>query len=61
MNGTTQDTTANAAVPSSLLTPVWVTTQNMQATVVADGAVKVSDLYISSLASACTSAGIKTP
>jgi D-xylose transport system substrate-binding protein len=61
VNGTTQDSSSNSAVPSSLLAPVWVTAQNMQATVVADGAVKVSDLCISSLASACAAAGIKTP
>ncbi|HET7721528.1 MAG TPA: substrate-binding domain-containing protein, partial [Acidimicrobiales bacterium] len=61
VNGTTQDSSSNTAVPSSLLAPVWVTAQNMQATVVADGAVKVSDLCISSLASACAAAGIKTP
>jgi D-xylose transport system substrate-binding protein len=63
VNGTTQDPApssgGNSNVPSTLLTPVWVTTQNMQSTVVADGAVKVSDLCITSLASACTAAGIK--
>jgi hypothetical protein len=31
----------------------------MQATVVNDGAVKVSELCITSLASACTAAGVK--
>jgi D-xylose transport system substrate-binding protein len=59
VNGTTQDPSNNSNVPSTLLTPIWVTTQNMQSTVVADGAVKVSDLCITSLASACTAAGIK--
>jgi D-xylose transport system substrate-binding protein len=59
VNGTTQDPSNNSNVPSALLTPVWVTSQNMQSTVVADGAVKVSDLCITSLAGACTSAGIK--
>jgi D-xylose transport system substrate-binding protein len=59
VNGQTQDPGANNAnVPSVLLTPVWVTTQNLQSTVVKDGAVKVSDLCISSLASACSSAGV---
>lgn len=61
VNGSTQDPSSNSSVPSSLLTPVWVTAANMQSTVVADGAVKVSDLCISSLASACATAGIKTP
>jgi D-xylose transport system substrate-binding protein len=59
VNGSTQDPGNNSAVPSTLLTPVWVTGQNMQATVVTDGAVKVSDLCITSLAAACTSAGVK--
>ena len=58
VTGTTQDTTANAAVPSVLLTPEWVTTQNMESTVVKDGAIKASDLCISALASACQAAGI---
>jgi hypothetical protein len=31
----------------------------MQSTVVKDGAVKVSDLCITSLAAACTAAGVK--
>jgi D-xylose transport system substrate-binding protein len=58
VNGTTQDTTANASVPSILLTPVWVTSQNMESTVVKDGFRKASDICISAIASACTSAGI---
>src|SRR5262249_4110884 len=33
VNGTTKDTTASADVPSILLTPTWVTTQNMASTV----------------------------
>ncbi|HEX3541542.1 MAG TPA: substrate-binding domain-containing protein [Acidimicrobiales bacterium] len=57
-NGTTKDATANADVPSVLLTPVWVTTANMESTVVKDGAVKVSDLCITAVASACSAAGI---
>jgi D-xylose transport system substrate-binding protein len=58
VNGTTQDSTANASVPSVLLTPLWVTSANMQSTVVKDGAAKASDLCIAALASACTAAGI---
>ncbi|NKQ51823.1 substrate-binding domain-containing protein [Amycolatopsis sp. K13G38] len=58
VNGKTHDDTANGDVPSSLLTPTWVTTQNMAATVVKDAAVKVSDLCVSDLASACQQAGI---
>jgi D-xylose transport system substrate-binding protein len=58
VNGTTQDTTANASVPSVLLTPVWVTSANMESTVVKDGFRKASDICISAIASACTAAGI---
>jgi D-xylose transport system substrate-binding protein len=57
-NGTTQDTSSKSAVPSVLVTPTWVTTVNMKSTVVADGAVKASDLCIAAVASACTAAGI---
>jgi D-xylose transport system substrate-binding protein len=59
VNATTQDTSSNTAVPSSLLTPLWVTTDNMAATVVKDVGVKVSDLCITALAAACTAANIK--
>jgi D-xylose transport system substrate-binding protein len=59
LNGTTKDSTANTDVPSVLLTPLWVTTDNMAATVVKDGAVKVSDLCVSEVATVCTAAGIK--
>ena len=58
LNGTTQDSTANASVPSVLLTPVWVTTTNMESTVVKDGAVKTADLCVAAVAAACTAAGI---
>jgi len=58
VNGTTQDTASNSAVPSVLVTPTWVKTDNMKATVVADGAVKVPDLCIAAVASACSAAGI---
>jgi D-xylose transport system substrate-binding protein len=46
-------------VDSVLLTPTWVTTTNMASTVVADDAVNTTNLCISSLASACSAAGIK--
>jgi D-xylose transport system substrate-binding protein len=58
INGTTQDTTSNTAIQSSLLTPVWVTTANMAATVVKDAAVKISDLCVTATQAACTAAGI---
>ena len=59
INGTTADTDAKTDVPSILLTPTWVTADNMAATVVKDAAVKVSELCITAVASACTAAGIK--
>jgi len=59
VNGTTQDSSNNTAVPSSLLTPVWVTTDNMATTVVKDGAVSKTNLCITALAAACSAAGIK--
>ncbi|MDQ1459148.1 MAG: D-xylose transport system substrate-binding protein [Actinomycetota bacterium] len=59
VNGTTKDTTSNTEVPSSLLTPVWVTTDNMAATVVKDAAVSKTNLCVTALAAACAAAGIK--
>jgi D-xylose transport system substrate-binding protein len=58
VNGSTQDTKANAAVPSVLLTPKWVTTENMNSTVIADQFVKASQLCVGQYAAACKSAGI---
>jgi len=59
VNGSTMDTTAKVAVPSVLLVPKWVTTANMNATVVADNFVPASQLCAGSYASDCTAAGIK--
>jgi D-xylose transport system substrate-binding protein len=58
VNGKTHDDQANTDVASSLLTPVWVTSQNMAATVVKDQAVKVADLCVTAVRAACTAAGI---
>jgi D-xylose transport system substrate-binding protein len=58
VNGKTQDSTASTSIPSVLLTPLWVTTANMQSTVIKDGAAKSSQLCIAAVASACTTAGI---
>jgi D-xylose transport system substrate-binding protein len=57
-NGTTKDTTANSDVPSVLLTPTWVTTQNMASTVIKDGWVKASQICVGAAAAGCTAAGI---
>src|SRR6202034_4622366 len=44
VNGQTPDTTSNVQVPSVLLKPEWVTTANMNATVIADKFVPASQL-----------------
>ena len=46
-------------VPSVLLTPISVNTQNMGATVVKDKFVSASDLCAGSFAASCTAAGIQ--
>ena len=51
LNATTKDTQTNTNVASIYLTPLWVTSANMAATVVKDGAVKASDLCIPAVAS----------
>src|SRR5215475_14193025 len=58
VNGATQDTKANVAVPSVLLAPKWVTTSNMASTVVADKFVTVAQLCIGQYAQLCKTAGI---
>jgi|BEDMetMinimDraft_2_1075160.scaffolds.fasta_scaffold03860_3 D-xylose transport system substrate-binding protein len=58
VNGTTEDTVEHVAVPSVLLTPIWVTPQNMNSTIVADKFVPVSQLCSGSYASDCAAAGI---
>jgi D-xylose transport system substrate-binding protein len=55
-NGTTADGSNN--VPSVLLTPTWVTKDNMASTVVKDKAVNGTDLCVSAVAAACAAAGI---
>ena len=59
VNGTTHDDDADTEVGSSLLTPVWVTADNMADTVGADGAVDPDELCIAELADACAAAGIQ--
>jgi D-xylose transport system substrate-binding protein len=58
VNGTVKDTQANADVPSVLAVPIWVTTENMASTVVADKWVPVDQLCAGKMADACTAAGI---
>ena len=58
VNGTTEDTTSHTQVPSVLLTPEWVTPANMNATIVKDNFVPVSQLCSGSYAADCKAAGI---
>ena len=58
VNGSVMDTKENVAVPSVLGTPQWVTTTNMQSTVIADNFVKASQLCVGQFAAACKAAGI---
>jgi D-xylose transport system substrate-binding protein len=60
LNGTTTDPT-NAATtePAVLLTPYWVNAANMEATVIKDKFVSVTDLCTAVGASVCTAAGIQ--
>jgi len=58
VNGSTQDTKSNVAVPSVLLTPKWVTTANMASTVVADKFVTVAQLCVGQYVALCKTAGI---
>ncbi len=60
VNGTTEDTTASVSVPSVLETPEWVTTKNMNATIIKDNFVPASQLCAGSYAADCTAAGISS-
>ena len=57
-NGSTKDTTAGVDVPSVLLTPQWVTSSNMNATVIADNFVPASQLCTAKYKAECKAAGI---
>jgi D-xylose transport system substrate-binding protein len=58
INGTTNDSQQKADVPSVLLTPIWVTPSNMEATVVKDKFVDAAKLCGGNMAKACKAAGI---
>jgi D-xylose transport system substrate-binding protein len=60
VNGTTKPPSgvSGSEQPASLLTPVWVTSSNMAATVVKDQFVSASALCSGAGAAACTAAGI---
>jgi D-xylose transport system substrate-binding protein len=57
VNSSTMDTTAKVSVPSVLLAPEWVTTANMNSTVIADKFVPASQLC-KGYTAACKAAGI---
>jgi D-xylose transport system substrate-binding protein len=58
VNGTTTDPQTKTSVQSVLLTPEWVTTANMNSTVISDKFVPASQLCKGSFATECTAAGI---
>jgi D-xylose transport system substrate-binding protein len=58
VNGQVTDTTAKTQVASVLLTPIWVTSQNMASTVVADQFVKTAMLCQGAYATLCKNNGI---
>jgi len=59
LNGTTADIQEhNKPVPSVLLHPEWVTTKNMNATIIHDNFVPAKQLCAGSYAAACKKAGI---
>jgi D-xylose transport system substrate-binding protein len=58
LNGTTTDINEKKAVPSVLLQPQWVTTKNMNSTVIKDKFVPTQQLCAGSYAAACKKAGI---
>jgi D-xylose transport system substrate-binding protein len=60
VNGAVTDPTTHVSVPSVLGTPEWVTTANMNSTVIADGFVKASQLCVGSYAAECKAAGISS-
>ena len=59
VSSTIMDSVLKKSIKSVFTVPIWVTTSNMDSTVVKDGAVKVSTLCAGPLASACTAAGVK--
>jgi D-xylose transport system substrate-binding protein len=60
VNGTTTDPTNPATTqPAVLLTPTWVTPANMQATVIADKFISVTELCGAVGADVCSAAGIE--
>ncbi len=59
INGTTEDTVEHVAVKSILMAPEWVTTKNMNSTIVKDKFVPVAQLCAAPYRADCIAAGIK--
>ncbi len=60
VNGTTKDPNSATTEPAVLLTPYWVNAANMEATVIKDNFVSVTDLCNAVTAAVCTAAGISS-
>jgi D-xylose transport system substrate-binding protein len=60
LNGKTTDpSNTSVTEPAVLLTPYWVTSANMETTVIKDGAIKAADICAAVGQSVCDAAGIK--
>jgi D-xylose transport system substrate-binding protein len=60
VNWSITDPQTSTSVPSVLLAPEWVTTQNMASTVIADKFLSASSLCAGKYAGACSAAGISS-
>lgn len=60
LNWSITDPQTNTSVPSVLLAPEWVTTQNMASTVIADKFLSASSLCAGTYATVCSAAGISS-
>jgi D-xylose transport system substrate-binding protein len=60
LNAVTTDPTTHNAVPSVLLVPEWVTTSNMNSTIIKDNFVPAAQLCAGRYSSACKAAGINS-
>jgi D-xylose transport system substrate-binding protein len=58
VNGSVLDPVSNVSVPSVLATPEWVTTANMNATVIKDNFIPAAQLCAGQYAADCTADGI---
>jgi D-xylose transport system substrate-binding protein len=60
IDGQTMDSKADKEVASVLLTPIWVTPRNMEATVIKDRFVDASKLCAGDMAKECKAAGVSS-